>query len=69
MKRTLHNDEIRVVDIELNGLEDVLNGGLGRSMTTDEIFTRSVECDLFKRNSAFSFEIRLHNPTSSEHDV
>lgn len=44
--RTLHDDEIGIIDIELYGLKNILDGCLGRAMTTDEILARSIECDL-----------------------
>ena len=57
----MHNDEIGIIDIELHGLEDVLNGGLSRSMTADEVFTRSIQCDLIIPGQRSILEIWLHN--------
>lgn len=35
---TLHNDEIGIVNIQLNGLEEILDVLLGMFVTIDEIF-------------------------------
>jgi hypothetical protein len=42
----LHDEEIWVVDIQLDGLEEILNCMLLRSVSVDEIFRRPAQHDL-----------------------
>lgn len=42
----LHNEEVRVVNIQLNTLEEILHRLLLRAMTVDQVFARSTEDDL-----------------------
>lgn len=39
---TLHDDEIGVIDVELDGLEEVLHCSLRRAMAADEVLARSI---------------------------
>lgn len=42
----MHNEEIGVIDIELNGLKKILHGLLLRSVAVDEVFARSAQHNL-----------------------
>lgn len=45
-RRTLHDEEIRVVDVELDALEQTLDLLLGRAVSTNEVFALTVDRDL-----------------------